>query len=63
VELLIFGGVMLPCFFIFLIFLHWDFCIWGQVLGCFISPVFLKHSQCSNRTLQCSFSPLYWWIA
>jgi hypothetical protein len=32
-KCLTFRGIMLHCFFIFLVFLHWHFYIWGQVIG------------------------------
>jgi hypothetical protein len=32
-ELLTFGGDILPCLFIFLLLLHWNLYTWGQVLG------------------------------
>jgi hypothetical protein len=34
VEMLTFGGIMLPWVFIVHVFLRWDLHIWGQVIGC-----------------------------
>jgi hypothetical protein len=66
-KLLSFGGSMLPFPTIFLVFLHWDLCIWIQVIGWKIYSsisVQLKHLHSSGEAkffrAEWSFSPLEW---
>jgi hypothetical protein len=48
-ELLSFGGIMLPDFSIFLVFLHWDLHIWDKIIDWKFESTtifWLKYSQC-----------------
>jgi hypothetical protein len=57
---------MLPCRFIFLVFPHWDLCIWGQVAGVFnllylsVEILSMFRQGWVVAGWRCSFSLLKW---